>query len=172
MNRITKQDINKFGSYNDRTNNFDDDADVNAFIDFLKLVYEDAEFRPKPFGPYDVDLGVYIDDKLILIIDVERWSAWKDTWPSYYSHVSFLGRKEKFLNKPYQFCMVYFNFDRTKFICINKEDIVKYPTVDRNVKGKMDRVKKLSFDVARLYGSHLTNIERGLFKNHFIRKIK
>ena len=126
MTYITKEDINKFGSYKDRKDHFDDELDVDAFIAFLMTIYIDGnvEYRKKPFGEYGVDLGVYINGKLSFTVDVERWSAWKDEWPHFYSHVSFLGRKEKFLKRKENFVMVNFNYDRTKFICIDKKDIV------------------------------------------------
>ena len=174
MTYITKEDINKFGSYTDRRNHFDDELDVDAFIAFLKTIYIDGnvEYRKKPFGEYGVDLGVYVNGKLSFTVDVERWSAWENEWPHFYSHVSFLGRKEKFLKRKENFVMVNFNYNRTKFICIDKKDIVKYPTIDRHTKGKLDKVRKISFDDARLYGLELTEREKSLFKNHKVREIK
>lgn len=174
MTYITKKDINKFGSYEDRNDSFDDDLDVDTFIDFLSTIYKDdsVEFRKKPFGIYGVDLGVYTNGKLSFTVDVERWSAWKQEWPKFYSHVSFLGRKEKFLERKENFVMVFFNYDLTKFICVDKKDIVKYPTIDRHTQGKLDRIRKISFDDARLYGSELTEREKFLFKNHKVREIK
>jgi len=174
MTYITNEDINKFGSYKDRNNHFDDELDIDVFIAFLKTVYIDGnvEYKKKPFGDYGVDLGVYIDGKLFFTVDVERWSAWKNEWPNFYSHISFLGRKEKFLKRKENFVMVYFNYDHTKFICVDRKDIVKYPTIDRHTKGKLDRIKKLPFDVGRLYGSNLTEREKTLFKNHKVREIK
>jgi len=68
--------------------------------------------------------------------------------------------------------MVYFNNTRDKFICVDKKDILKYPTVNRNVKGKLDRVKIVSFDDARLYGADLTEREKTLFKNHCVCEFK
>lgn len=166
MNYITKQDINKFGSYSDRKNNFDDDQDVSVMVEFLSTMYRDKNisFKEKPFGIYDVDLGVYIDDKLSITVDVERWSAWTDDWPSYYRHVSFLGRKEKFLNRSTNFLMAYLNFDRTKVLCVDKKSIMKYPTIERHTKGKLDLIKQVGFHEARLYGPNLTDREKTLFK--------
>lgn len=174
MNYVTKEDIKKFGSYSDRNDHFDDELDIDTFIAFLKTIYieGDVSFKKKPFGDYGVDLGVYVKDKLSFTVDVERWSAWKDEWPNFYSHVSFLGRKEKFLKGKENFVMVYFNYNHTKFICVDKKDIVKYPTIDRHTKGKLDKIKKISFDDARLYGSELTEREKNLFKNHKVREIK
>ena len=72
MTYITKKDINKFGSYEDRNDSFDDDLDVDTFIDFLSTIYKDdsVEFRKKPFGIYGVDLGVYTNGKLSFTVDV------------------------------------------------------------------------------------------------------
>jgi len=174
MTFINKTDIKKFGTFTDRKNSFDDDLDIETFIKFLKIAYDDqnAEFVSKPFGIYNVDIGVYVDGKLKLTVDVERWKSWDSEWPSYYSHVSFLGRKEKFLTRKENFCMVYFNNTRDKFICVDKKDILKYPTVNRNVKGKLDRVKIVSFDDARLYGADLTEREKTLFKKHCVCEFK
>jgi len=174
MTYITKNDIKEFGSYEDRSDSFDDDREVDTFIKFLSTVHkdDDVKFKKKPFGIYGVDLGVFIDGQLSYTVDVERWSAWKDDWPKFYSHVSFLGRKEKFLNRKENFAMVFFNYDLTKFICIDKKSIIKYPTIDRHTQGKLDRIKQISFDDARLYGPNLTEREKTLFKNHKVREIK
>jgi hypothetical protein len=175
MNYITKSDINQFGSYTDRKNNFDDDQEINVMINFLKGVYENdpsITYKPKPDGDYGVDLGVYWGSKLATTVDVERWSAWNDDWPAFYKHVSFLGRKEKFLKKGVGFLMAYFNFDLTKVIVVDKQTILQYPTIDRHTKGKIDRIKKIDFDGARLYGSNLTEREKSLFKKHYYCELK
>jgi len=78
MTFINKTDIKKFGTFTDRKNSFDDDLDIETFIKFLKIAYDDqnAEFVSKPFGIYSVDIGVYVDGKLKLTVDVERWKSW------------------------------------------------------------------------------------------------
>jgi len=68
--------------------------------------------------------------------------------------------------------MVFFNFDRTKFICVNKEEIMKYPSGRRYTQGKMDSVIKIPFNDTRMYGSNLTDKEKLLFKNHKILDVK
>ena len=169
MTYITKSDINQFGSYTDRKDHFDDDREVEVMINFLTEVYENdpsVRIKSKPLGTYDVDLGVYWKNKLIVGVDVERWSAWTNDWPSFYSHVSFLGRKEKFIRNGMDFIMAYFNYDLSKVILLDKQAILKYPTIDRHTKGKVDRIKKISFDDAKLYGSNLTDREKSLFKKH------
>jgi len=175
---IGSADISKFGSYTDRKTSFDDDKDIESFILFLKLVYnttssvEDYVFKPKPYGPYGVDLGIFKNNKLVLAIDIERWSKWNEEWPKNYKYVSFLSRKLKFVHKHNKFTMVFFNYDRSKFICVDGENITKYPSGARYTQGKMDSVIKIPFDDARLYGNNLTEKEKYLFKNHTIRKIK
>ena len=170
---IDRKDINQFGSYEDRKDSYDDDKDVDAFISFLKLVYsEEYTFKPKPFGPYGVDLGVYKNNKFVLAVDIERWSKWNEDWPSNYRYVSFLSRKLKFVHKHKNFVMVFFNYNRTKFICVNRDDIMKYPSGGRYTQGKMDSVIKIPFDDARIYGHELTEREKFLFKNHKVCEIK
>jgi len=166
---IDKSDIKQFGSYSDRKNNFDDNQEVNVMINFLTEMYENdstVHIKTKPLGIYDIDIGVYWKDKLVVGVDVERWSVWNTDWPNFYSHVSFLGRKEKFIRKNMDFIMAYFNYDLSKVILLDKQSILKYPTVDRHTKGKVDRIKKISFDDAKLYGSNLTDREKSLFKKH------
>lgn len=170
---IDKKDINEFGSYEDRKNSYDDDQDVDAFVSFLKLVYDkEYTFKSKPFGLYGVDLGVYKNNKLVFAADIERWSKWSEDWPQNYRYVSFLSRKLKFVHKHRKFVMVFFNYERTKFVCVNGEDILKYPSGGRYTQGKMDSVIKIPFDDSRMYGPQLTERERSLFKNHKITEIK
>lgn len=169
MNYITKSDIHKFGSYKDRKNAFDDGKDVKTIINFLKSISDNNSsltYKEKPFGDYDVDLGVYHYNKLVVTVDVERWSSWNEEWPKYYRCVSFLGRKEKFLKRSSDFLMAYFNFDLSKVLLLDKKSILKYPTIERHTKGKLDLVKEVSFDEAKLYGSNITEREKTLFKHH------
>ena len=57
---ITKEDKNSFGNFSDRKNNYDDDLEISKFIEFAKNFYnEEYQFRAKPFGDYDVDIGIY-----------------------------------------------------------------------------------------------------------------
>jgi hypothetical protein len=173
MEWVNREDIKAYGSYEDRLDSFDDEEDVKIFIHFLKKVYStEYTFKSKPFGKYGVDLGVYKNDKFVLAIDIERWSKWGEEWPTNYKYVSFLSRKLKFVYKHKKFVMVFFNFDRTKFICVNKEEIMKYPSGRRYTQGKMDSVIKIPFNDTRMYGSNLTDKEKLLFKNHKILDVK
>jgi hypothetical protein len=166
---ITKEDKNSFGNFSDRKNNYDDDLEISKFIEFAKNFYnEEYQFRAKPFGDYDVDIGIYKQDTLVSTVDVERWSQWDEEWPSKYKYISFLGRKEKFLKRPQDFAMVYFNKSLNKILTVTKKDILKYPTEKKFfVKfNKYDLIRQIPFDFGRLYGKNLTDKEKQLFKNY------
>ena len=166
---ITKEDKNSFGNFFDRKNNYDDGLEISKFTGFAKNFYnEEYEFRAKPFGDYDVDIGIYKQDTLVSTVDVERWSQWDEEWPSQYKYISFLGRKEKFLKRPQDFAMVYFNKSLTKLLVVTKKDIVKYPTQEKFFSRfkKSDLVRQIPFDCGRIYGKDLTNTEKQIFKNY------
>ena len=90
MTQVTKQMKNKWGSYSDRKNNYDDDADYEYFIHHTKTNKElqkyllqyipkdvDCKWKFKPDGDYGIDLAL-IDvntGKKLLCIDLERWSG-------------------------------------------------------------------------------------------------
>ena len=167
---ITKEDKNSFGIFSDRKDNYDDSLEISKFIEFAKKFYDQTyEFREKPFGDYDVDLGIYKSGKLISTVDVERWKQWDSDWPSNYKYISFLGRKEKFLGRSKDFAMVYFNKSLEKILVVSKKDILKYPTEKKffTKYKKYDLVRQISFDCGRLYGKQLTDMEKQTFKNHF-----
>lgn len=170
ITKITKVDINSLGAFPDRKNNYDDDMEISKFIQFAKNFYnEEYEFRAKPFGDYDVDIGIYKQDSLVSTVDVERWSVWDVEWPPQYKYISFLGRKEKFLKRPQDFAMVYFNKSLDKILTVTKKDILKYPTEKKFFAKfkKYDFIKQIPFDCGRLYGKNLTETEKQLFKNYF-----
>ena len=173
---IDSSDITTFSTdFKDRKDRWDDNSDIERFIEFLKIMYRDrenVEYVPHPFGQYDVDLGVRIEGKWAIVFDLERMGPWDEEWPDYYSHVSFLDRKTKYINRPENFCMVWCNKSRNKFITVDQEQLKRYRTVSRNVQGKNDRVKIISFASARLYGfgTDLTKREKRIFKNHSVVK--
>jgi len=162
---ITKTDIRNFGSYSDREDSFDDGKEISIISEFLKSHSETSDrIIEKPYGKYGVDLGVFDEMvKLKYAVDVERWSQWNTDWPSNYRYISFLQRKEKFL-KHNQFVMIFFNYSLTKFIRIRKDDILKYPPVDRYTKGKIDSVRKIPFECGKLYGTGFTEREKSIFE--------
>jgi hypothetical protein len=167
---ITKEDKNSFGNFSDRKHNYDDDMEISKFIQFAKNFYnEEYEFRAKPFGDYDVDIGLYKQGRLVSTVDVERWSQWDEEWPPQYKYISFLGRKEKFLKRPQDFAMVYFNKSLNKILTVTKKDILKYPTEKKFFARfkKYDLIRQIPFDSGRLYGKNLTDKEKQLFQNYF-----
>lgn len=165
MNNITSSDIRKFGSYFDRLNSFDDKKEILITSNFLKNRCDSLDkVKEKPFGLYGVDLGVFDSlDNLKFVVDVERWSQWKEDWPINYRYISFLQRKEKFL-KNFKFVMIIFNFDLTKFIRIKKEDIIKFPPIKRHTQGKYDFVRKIPFEYGKMYGTGFGEREKSIFQ--------
>ena len=185
MIQVTKQDIGQWGNqFHDRQNSFDDNEDINAFIkitrndkklyQYLSKYIPDPDIRANcvwkyhPDGKYKIDLAL-VDKtgKKHLLIDLERWSQWKNEWPSYYKHLHFLGRKDHFLEEPEPFLMVFFEYNRNKLIVVDKETIKKYPTKRKFFKYKQcyDNVKEMKMSDGHIFGTNLTDIER----NHFVK---
>ena len=176
---VTKAHKTAWGSYTDRKNSYDDDADINAFIQLCKndpdlhqylssyLPKKSLRFKPKMNGKYGVDLSITTEDGTVCAtIDIERWSQWNEDWPSYYRYIHFLGRKEKFLNQyNVPFFMAFMNYSRTKVLMISEQDIRKYPTIDKYFKHKRvtDRVKELPMSEGYVYGEGITDREKSLF---------
>jgi len=169
-NYIDKDTIKQYGSsLSGRKDNFDDDIEVRKFINFAKNYYSNKYvFVDKPYGKYGVDIGIRLDDKIVHTFDVERWNSWDKDWPHYYKYISFLGRKEKFLNVPNNFTMVWFNNSLNKMIVVSKKNLLGVPTVSKQFSSnkKVDRVKKVPFNMGHLIGSNLTEQEKRLFLNH------
>ena len=164
MNLIDSQDIKKFGSYEDRENCFDDKKEILVTCNFLKGKCDSYhKVKEKPFGIYGVDLGVFdSQNKLKFAVDVERWSLWKEDWPENYKYLSFLNRKEKFLNHD-NFVMIYFNYNLTKFVRIKKSDILKFSPVKRYTQGKYDFIRKIPFECGKMYGTGFGEREKSIF---------
>ena len=156
--------------FSDRKNNYDDDKETLKFIKFAKTFYEEStKFIVRPFGDYDVDVGIFKEETLVSTVDVERWSVWDRDWPPHYKYISFLGRKEKLLERNENFAMVYFNKSLDKLLVVAKKDIIKYPTQKKYFSRfkKYDLIRQIPFDCGRLYGKNLTDTEKKNFKNHF-----
>lgn len=176
---VTRAQKTEWGSYSDRRNSFDDDDDIKRFMmmvhndtslkDYLRSFIPKGtfSFKPKPDGQYGVDLGLFSEQgNPVATIDIERWSAWKDDWPSYYKHIHFLGRKEKFLNQhDAPFFMAFLNYTRKKVIMISQKDIDKYPTINKyfSYKKVSDRVRELPMSEGHIFGENITTREQGLF---------
>ena len=168
---------NTWGNYKDRTDSFDDKQDLKIFASIVSNTSKLKEylvsrttnnpdtFRLHPHGQYGVDMAL-IDDKNneLATFDIERWSEWKDDWPSFYKHIHFLGRKEKFLQD--NFFMVYMNYNRTKVIIVDNDTITQYPTINKQFKAKrvMDKVKEIPMNVGRVFGMNITDREKELFQ--------
>jgi hypothetical protein len=181
MKQVNKQMKNKWGSYSDRDNSFDDDADYDYFIHHTKTNKElqkyllqyipkdmDCKWKFKPDGDYGIDLAL-IDShtsKKLLCIDLERWSAWKNEWPSYYRYLHFLGRKDHFLENDEQFLMVFFEYNRNKLIIIDKHTIKRYNTINKWFKAKdcYDWVKEMKMSDGHIFGTNITDVEKRNFK--------
>ena len=173
---VNRNDIGKYSeNIDDRNDRYDDDKDIEAFVSFMKCFQSsmgkneaDAEWVSKPDRDYGVDLGGRRNVEMGYTFDLEMMVSWNTDWPSNYQHVSFLDRKMKFLKKPIPFIMVWINRQRNKFICADKETILKYPTKECNVKGKIDKKKCLPFHVCRLYAYNttLTEREKRIFPRH------
>ena len=176
--KVTNIERTKWGSYEDRTNSYDDNTDIQIFCNMVKtneslknyltsfLTETPDILRTKPHGDYGVDLGIVHNDELVATIDLERWSAWNEEWPSYYRYIHFLARKEKFLNQHESpFFMAFLNFKRDKVLMISKDDIQKYPTKEKffQVKNRTDMVRELPLSVGHVFGENITEKERSIF---------
>ena len=173
--------INEWGSYEDRKNSYDDDSDLNIFAEMLKTnkalrsyikrhtglcQWQNGGLQTKPNGPYGVDMGVYDEEKNhIANLDVERWDKWDDDWPAFYRHISFLTRKLKFVEEDKQFFMAYLNRSRNKVLMITKES---FPFHDNKVvyfkNGFKENKKEIPFDYGTIFGGeNITEKEKELF---------
>jgi len=176
MQQVTKAHKNKWGSYKDRDNSYDDAQDILLFAqlvsntpdlkDYIRSYLPKGEFtfRKHPYGKYEVDLALLNDNKeVVATFDVERWSEWREEWPWYYKWIHFLGRKEKFLAD--NFFMAYLNYNRTKVIIVDNKTIQPYPTINKFFKAKnvWDWVKEIPMNKGRIYGKGITNKEKMLF---------
>ena len=172
--------INEWGSYEDRKNSYDDDSDLNIFAEMVKTnkalrsyikrhtglcQWQNGGLQTKPNGPYGVDMGVYDEEKnRIANLDVERWDKWDDDWPAFYRHISFLTRKLKFVEEDKQFFMAYLNRSRNKVLMITKES---FPFHDNKVvyfkNGFKENKKEIPFDYGTIFGENITEKEKELF---------
>lgn len=177
MNHVTKEDKNRWGSYSDRKNSFDDGEDIYRFADLVneqKPLREylrsyigegDCGWVEKPDGDYGVDLALYKDNVRVANFDLERWSQWKEEWPSFYKHLTFLGRKEKFLHQEVPFFMCWMSFNRDRVLVVDEQTILCYPTIDKHFRNHdvIDKIKNIPMKKGYIFGNY-TRIEKNLFK--------
>ena len=177
MNHVNQQLKTQWGSYSDRQDSFDDSEDISRFITmvgeshplkkYIKNFIELGDYHwvshpdrtdDDPEGKYGVDLALVEKgtNKRIVNFDLERWSVWKEDWPSFYKAIHFLGRKEKFLNKGVPFLMCYLNYDRDRVLIVDENVIKKYPTVDTHFKKKdvIDTLKKIPLTLGNIFGKY------------------
>tara|TARA_B100000073_G_C23620965_1_gene528514 strand:- start:289 stop:861 length:573 start_codon:yes stop_codon:yes gene_type:complete len=186
--QVTKEMKNKWGSYPDRKNSYDDDSDCEIFIEHTKnnrdlqnyiLRYINSctsvhfhmkqwphcRWKIKPDGKHGIDLALVNDDKRLLHIDVERWSEWKGDWPPFYKNLHFFGRKDHFLEDDPRFIIVYMNYERNKLIVVNKDVIKRYETKNKYFRHKKcyDWVKEMKMSDGHIFGYNITPTERRNF---------
>ena len=165
--QVTNADKGRWGSYSNRKDSYDDELDAAAFKrivrsnedlkDYLRKFLPEGtanyRFVDKHFGPYKVDMSILNENgKVVADVELERWSQWDETWPSYYKHIHFLGRKEKFFaDRP--FFMVYLNKSQNKCMCLEKSVFEHIPTIDKFFKMKKvwDQVKEIPLSEGVIY---------------------
>ena len=166
MKTITQKQISHLGKMEDRKNQYDDSKEMKVFRNFCKkhgLILVDH-----PKGQKDVDCAVYDKNgELQFYADLERSrkDKWNNDWPYYWSRVSFLQRKDRYIDKDDPFKMVWFNHQLTKIIVCKKEQILKYPIETFEYCGKIDIRRSIPFDETTLFGTGFSDREKSLFKN-------
>lgn len=177
MTQVSKQQIKQWGSFSDRKDSFDDEEDINKFVEmvgksdaliqylinFIKRGDYTWSFHPDrtdddPEGKYGVDLALVEKgtNKRIANFDLERRGEWKSDWPAFYKAIHFLGRKEKFLDKGVPFFMCYLNYNRDRVLVLEEGDIVKYPTINKHFSnGNVDdSVKRIPLSLGTIFGKY------------------
>jgi len=164
--QVTNVHRTKWGSYSDRKDSYDDNQDALAFKRLVKSNKElhsyigsfiprnqTYRFIDKHFGPYKVDMSIVDShNNVVADIELERWSQWDETWPSYYKHIHFLGRKEKFFTER-PFFMVYLNKSMNQCMCLEKSVFEHIPTINKyfSYKKVWDKVKEIPLSEGKIY---------------------
>lgn len=176
--KITHKERKKFGSYSDRDNSFDDQKDIDAFIEIASECHPLRKYLMKffvptprttwskhPDGDKGIDLAIVTDDERNINIDIERWSAWDAEWPKYYKYIHFLSRKDRYLKEDVPFLMCFMNYSLNKVLIVDKETILCYPTKEKYFKNKgmFDTVRELQLQDGHIFGKNLTEREKRLF---------
>lgn len=155
--------------FKDRGNSFDDDQEIDLFIDAvknnIKLNHYIARFLPNPNGrykfyphpdgKYGVDLGVIDEDgNTVMVMDLERWSAWENDFPPFYKYLSFLSRKNKFLRDDIPFIMVWQSNDCSKYLMVDDSIIRETEPEEVTFKsGFVDHVRKIPLSHGTIFGA-------------------
>jgi hypothetical protein len=186
MTQVSKQMKNEWGSqFKDRQNSYDDGKEYNRFVELCRANVNLRKYieqyipesvpksslwlRSKPDGDYGIDSALINKEtnEKIINIDFERWSEWKNDWPSYYRCLHFLGRKDHFLNEDIPFLMVYFNNNMDKLIIVDKDTVKKYTTFSKYFIHKKcsDNVKEMKLSDGWIYGDNITDREYEIFQS-------
>ena len=170
MKYVKNNDIGKVAK-----NGYDDRKERNALKRFL---HEDKDFRdyifntfklnkelkyrlvPDPLGKKKVDLGIVesVTGKLVGLIEVDYFNAWKKAWPKFYKYHHILERKDKYwINNDYPYVAVTFNVLRDRMIVTDRETIIKYPVINKEFKSmkKYDRVRELPLHESKFFGKSI-----------------
>ena len=186
MTQVSKQMKNEFGSqFKDRQNSYDDEKEYNRFVKLCQTNVNLRKYieqyipesvpksslwiRSKPDDDYGIDCALINKEtnEKIINIDFERWSKWKNDWPSHYRCLHFLGRKDHFLDEDIPFLVAYFNNNMDKFVMVDKDTIKKYPTFSKYFAHKKchDNVKEMKLSDGWIYGDNITDREYELFQS-------
>ena len=170
---IKSTTIIKYATAEDRIDQFDDSRELRVFKAFLEHWYDPKTYRvvEKPDGPYGVDLAlVTTQGDLACAFDLERCLSWRDDWPSHWRSLSFLARKNHYLDFA-QFGMVWFNAFLTTCVIAWKDDILLAPVETRRFakQSYTDRVRLVPFEAGRLIGHQFAPGEMQRFSHriHF-----
>jgi hypothetical protein len=153
---------------------FNDEKDRNALRKFLlhdkafqkfvknqfNLTAPIDELRNDPLGLYKVDLGLYRNNVLLGLLEVDHYKEWNPDWPYWYRYCHALVRKLKYWKKynlPYIACT--FNMQHDKILVSTNEMQAKYMyTKTRkpcNLNGEdvMDWFLEIPLPVAKKFGN-------------------
>jgi len=158
-----------YGTFEDRRDAFDDTTELQVFRSYLKTHYGASyTIVDKPYGMYAVDVGVFTaTGQLHAAFDLERCKAWGADWPAYWKSLSFLARKDTYLQQYDTFGMVWFNHALTKFVLAWKDDILRFPVIQRTFARATyhDWVRAVEFNCGTLFGSDFGVRERSCFSS-------
>jgi len=117
------------------------------------------ELKSDPLGLYKVDLGIYQNNVLLGLIEVDYYKKWNPSWPKNYRWCHALVRKLKYwqeLNLPYIACT--FNMQHNKILVCTNEMQAKYmhtkkrKPVELNGEIVMDWFLEIPLPVSKKFG--------------------
>ena len=117
------------------------------------------ELKSDPLGLYKVDLGIYQNNVLLGLIEVDYYKKWNPSWPENYRWCHALVRKLKYwqeLNLPYIACT--FNTEHDKMLVSTNKMQAKYmhtkkkKPVELNGEIVMDWFLEIPLPVSKKFG--------------------